>query len=464
MPRTRILATLGPASRESSTIRELLEAGADAFRLNFSHGTAAEHAEVLSRVREISAAAGRHIAVLQDLGGPKIRTGRVSRPLPLVEGQSLSIELGDFDGEPDRISCSFDALFTSVHAGHRLLMADGRLELEVTSAAPGQLMTRVVTGGVLDSHKGINVPDVSIRTSALTPKDLEDLRAGVAMGVDLVALSFVQSADDMRAARAAVASLGAPDLPLVAKIEKPQAVEHVEEILEVADALMVARGDLGIEVPLETLPAIQKRLIRAARRRAVPVIVATQVLESMMTEPRPTRAEVTDAAHAVEQGADGILLTGETAAGKYPVRAVATLRSIVNEAETVLERDDRLTPDPGVGSQHGRALCEAAVTLAEHARAAAIVAVTEAGKTARMLAALRPTASIVAATPSAQTAARASLVWGIRPMVIDSTDLATVRQALLTRGLVPSGATVVFVSIHPMLGREGTNFVHVERL
>jgi pyruvate kinase len=284
------------------------------------------------------------------------------------------------------------------------------------------------------------------------------------MGVDLVAQSFVQSADDVRAARAAAAAAGARDLPVIAKIEKPQAVEHIDEILAVADGLMVARGDLGIELPLETIPGVQRRLIVAARRHGVPVIVATQVLESMRSSPRPTRAEVTDAAHAVAEGADAIMLAGETAVGDYPARAVGVLDAIIREAEAVPEWISRVVPEGVVWSEHGRALCEAAVALAERARATAIVAVTEAGKTARMLAALRPRAQIIAATANAATAAHLALVWGVRPVVADEASIVHVRQRLLDSGMLAAGATVVFVSMHAVLGREGSNYVHVERV
>ena len=464
MRRTRILATLGPASSDPETIRALLEAGADAFRLNFSHGTAADHAVVCKRVREVAAATGRQIAVLQDLGGPKIRTGTLPQPIQLTAGDTLVIERGDFVGGAGRVSCQFDALFTSVQIGHRLLVDDGHIELDVTAIAPGKLTTVVVTGGALSSNKGINVPGVQLRTSALTAKDIDDLRAGVAMGVDLVALSFVQSADDVVAAHAAAAAAGAPDMPIVAKIEKPQAVAQIDEILQVADGLMVARGDLGIELPLERLPAVQKRIVLAARRRGVPVIVATQVLESMRFEPRPTRAEVTDAAHAVDEGVDAIMLAGETAAGKYPVRAVATLDAIVSEAESAAGGTTRVVSELTGSSEHGRALCEAALALADRARAAAIVAVTQGGLTARMLAALRPSARIIAATPNAKAAATLSLVWGVTPMVTEAVTLSAIRPLLVARGLLPTGSVVVFVAISAVLGADGANYVHVERL
>jgi pyruvate kinase len=456
MRRTRILATIGPATAERATIEALLEAGTDAFRLNFSHGTIDTHAETCRRIREAAAATGRNVAILQDLGGPKIRVGPLDPPIDLTEGDTLVLAQGEFAGKAGLVSVASDALFTSVRAGHRLLLDDGRIELEITGVAPGKLTTRVVGGGRLEAHKGINVPDVPLRTSALTPKDLDDLRAGIAMGVDLVGLSFVQSADDVRAAKAAAASAGAPDMPIVAKIEKPQAVDHLDDILQFADGLMVARGDLGIELPLEKLPAVQKRIILAARRRGVPVIVATQVLDSMREEPRPTRAEVTDAAHSVDEGADAIMLAGETAVGKYPVRAVATLDAIIREAELEVHPG---TP-PGK-DDHARALCEAAVNLADRTRAAALVAVTRAGRTARMLAALRPAARILAITSVPKTAARLALVWGITPVVSAELEPDDVRETLTS--IVPTGSIVVFVSMHPVLSR-GTNFLRIERL
>lgn len=464
MRRTRILTTLGPASADADTLRALLDAGTDAFRLNFSHGSVDSHRETCARIRGVADAAGRHVAVLQDLGGPKIRIGPLAAPLALERGDALRIEYGTFEGGPGRVSCAFDALFTSVAAGQRLLLDDGRIELEVEDVAPGALETRVVEGGTLGAHKGINVPDVPLRTSALTPKDVEDLRAGIAMGVDLVALSFVQSPDDVAAARAVAADAGAPDLPIIAKIEKPKAVEVVDDILELADGLMVARGDLGIEMPLEQLPSVQRRLIQAARRRGVPAIVATQVLESMRYEPRPTRAEVTDAAHAVDEGADAVMLAGETAVGRYPVGAVRVLDTILREAEKAAPPLPRMPAPAPLVVEHGRALCEAAVTLAERSRAAAIVAVTESGQTARLLATLRPSARILAATASPQTGARLSLVWGVTPVVTPEPTLASVRATLAARRLVPAGAIVVFVSMHQVLGREDTNFVHVETL
>jgi len=463
---TRIIATVGPASRSRERLRALIAAGTDVFRLNFSHGTAAGHAEACAEIRRAAADARQPIAILQDLGGPKVRIGVLAQPIALSAGQSLVIEFNpdnELAAPAGRVTSAFAALFTSVHQGARLLVDEGRIELEVSSATPDRIETRVVTGGRLDSHKGINVPGVDLRTSAMTPKDEFDLKAGVAMGVDLVAVSFVQSAADMERVRAAATAAGAPGLPLIAKIEKPKAVDRIEEILEVSDGVMVARGDLGIEMPLESIPATQKRIILAARDRGVPVIVATQVLESMRSAPRPTRAEVTDAAHAVDEGADAVMLAGETAIGTYPVESVATLDRILREAERAPAVPVAMAHLGAGWAPHSRALCEAAVALASRSGAAAIVAVTQAGRTARLLAALRPRARIIAATPSAEVAARLNLLWGVTPFVAPANP-AELRRALIERELVERGVIVVFVSIGPALGRTDANFVHVETL
>jgi pyruvate kinase len=466
MRRTKILATLGPSTDDATVIRSLIDAGVNAFRLNFSHGSIDTHTAMCRMVRIEAKAAGRQVLVLQDLGGPKIRTGPVSSPLTLAPGAELIIDKGAAIGGAGRVSCAFAPLFSSVRPGQRLLLDDGRMSVVVTTAAPDRLVTKVVEGGVLDGRKGIHVPGGAIRTDALTPKDVDDLRAGIAMGVDAVALSFVQSPEDIAAARNAAVAAGAAGMPIIAKIERPSAVDHIDEIVSVSDAVMIARGDLGIELPLETLPAVQRRVMMAARRRGVPVIVATEVLESMRSSPRPTRAEVTDAAHAVDEGADAIMLSGETAVGRDPVRVVSTLSAILEEAE-------RASPTPGgirvpaddvMASRHGLALCEAAVTLAGRSGASAIVAVTKAGMTPRLLSALRPAAPIIAATSNEQTAARLSLVWGVTSMLTEANQLPAVRQMLLARAMVPVGETIVFVAMHAALGREADNYVVVERM
>jgi pyruvate kinase len=459
---------MGPATLEPTVIRALIDAGVDGCRLNFSHGTVEDHTRMCQMVREQARAAERHVEVLQDLGGPKIRTGRVPEPIMLVPGATLNIAESDADadGDPAWITCGFAPLFSSVSPGQRLLLDDGRLELIVTAVESGRLVTRVLEGGLLDSRKGINVPGSVVRTPALTDKDRADLRAGIAMGVDVVALSFVQSPDDVAQAREAAREAGAPDLPIIAKIERPSAVDRIDEIVAVSDGIMVARGDLGIELPLETLPAVQRRVLLAARRRGIPVILATEVLESMRTSPRPTRAEVTDAAHAVDEGADAIMLSAETAIGRHPVRVVQTLSAIVEQAERarLLAGGIDVSSDDVIASRHGLALCEAAVALATRAGATAIVAVTKAGMTPRLLSALRPAARIIAATPRETTAARLGLVWGVTPILTEAANLPAVRETLLARALVPEGETIVFVAMHAALGREATNFLVVERM
>ena len=464
MRRTRILSTVGPASDSPDQLRALIEAGTDAFRLNFSHGTREAHRDVCARIRAAAAGAGRPIGIVQDLSGPKIRIGDVSAPIDLKAGDVLTIAHGSFTGGGSRVSSTFDALFTSVPIGERLLLDDGRIEIEVTAVSKDALETRVITGGRLESHKGINVPGAELRTSAITEKDAADLAAGLAMGVDMVAVSFVQSADDLRRVRSLAASHGVTEVALIAKIEKPQAMARLDEILDEADGVMVARGDLGIEIPLEAVPAAEKAVVRAARARGKPVIVATQVLESMRTAPRPTRAEVTDAAHVVDEGADAIMLAGETAVGNYAVLAVATLDRIAREAERHVGANADVPPDPRSWSQHGLALCQAAVALANGTKADAIVAVTEGGRTARTLATLRPRAQILAATPNAGIAARLSLVWGVHPVVTATSSVDELRAVVRRQAGLAAGGTIVFVSMHESLARQDSNYVRVEKL
>ncbi|HKC54858.1 MAG TPA: pyruvate kinase, partial [Vicinamibacterales bacterium] len=315
----------------------------------------------------------------------------------------------------------------------------------------------------------INVPGVVLPANALTPKDVDDLTFGARMGVDYVALSFVQTAEDLRQARAALVKAGTPRTPLVAKLERPEAVERIDDILEACDAVMVARGDLGLELPLERVPRIQKEITRKARARGIPVIVATQVLESMRSEPRPTRAEVSDAANAVDDGVDAIMLAGETAAGRYPVRAVQTLELIIRDAEQMPPAASITPAGTQLLSGPGLALCEAAVTLAGHSNAAAIVAVTRAGKTARVLSALRPRAPIYAATGSAAIARQLALAWGVVPLVCDlggdvAETITRIGEMLVSRSLVTPQSTIVIVSISPDLAAGPSNFLKLQRV
>jgi pyruvate kinase len=422
-------------------------------------------------VRAAADRAGCSVAILQDLGGPKIRTGRLEggRPLKVKPGDVITIATGDFVGGPSRISTTFEGLAKSVHPGDRLLLADGLVELRVDATDGTSIETTVIDGGEIGEHKGINAPGVPLPASAVTPKDVEDLKFGLALGVDMVALSFVQSAADLRQARRLMADANAADVPLVAKLERPQALEHLDEILQACDAVMVARGDLGLEMPLERVPRAQKEITRRARHAGIPVIVATQVLESMTTESRPTRAEVNDAANAVEDGVDVIMLAGETAAGAYPARAVQMLDAIIRDAEAAPPVDAELRASDARHDDHAEALCEAAVTLANRGSAQAIVAVTRGGTTARRLSALRPRAPIIAATERLATARRLSLYWGVVPLCMpigDNLEAASERTGvrLVERKLVEAGAPVVFVSISADLSRSDVNYLKIQRV
>ena len=471
MRHTKIIATVGPASDTEDTIDALIAAGTDIFRLNFSHGTHESQAATFARVRAAAVRAECEVAILQDLSGPKIRTGRLAggNAITLAPGETVSIATGDGVGGPGRLFTTFDGLAKGVRSGDRLLLADGRVELRVESTNGSEIQATVVEGGEIGEHKGINAPGVPLPTSAITDKDVDDLVFGLSLGVDMVALSFVQTADDVQTARRIMIEAGAGDVPLIAKLERPLALEHLEEILNACDAVMVARGDLGLEMPLERVPRAQKEITRRARLAGKPVIVATQVLESMTVEARPTRAEVNDAANAVEDGVDAIMLAGETAAGHHPVRAVKTLNAIIGDAETA---PLHAVPAPATGpahEDHARALCEAAVTLADRSAAQAIVAVTRGGTTARWLSALRPHAPIVAASEREDTGRRLTLFWGVVPLCMpigDDLDEAAHRigRHLVERGDVTAGGTAVFVSISADLSRRDANYLKIQRL
>jgi pyruvate kinase len=448
-----------------------MAAGADVFRLNFSHGTHESHGDLIRRVRAAARDSGRTVAILQDLSGPKIRTGplQAGAPLLLNAGDELSIEVGDFAGAPGRISTSYEHLPASVRPGDMLLLDDGRIQLQVEDTTASSVRSIVVDGGTLGEHKGINAPGVQLPTAGLTPKDAVDLRFGVSLGVDFVALSFVQTADDLRQARDALRRAGAPDTPLIAKLERPQAIERLEEILRASDAVMVARGDLGLEMPLEQVPRVQKEITRRARALTVPVIVATQVLESMRTEPRPTRAEVSDAANAVDDRVDAIMLAGETAVGAYPVRSVQVLDRVIRDAELLPPGYSVPVVDTPLAAGHGLAICEAAVALAEHSGASAIVAVTRGGKTARVLSALRPRVPVFAATDDGALAARLSLAWGVFPLLSDlsgdvNAAVGRIGEALVASGTIVAGSTIVLVSVTPDLAPGPSNFITLRRV
>ena len=415
------------------------------------------------------------VSILQDLSGPKIRTGRLKggSPVQLKAGETIRIIAGDGEGDHEHIYTTYAELVRKARPDGLLLLDDGKVQLKVERTDGKEIVARVLEGGTLEEHKGINAPGVQLSADALTPKDIEDLRFGARLGVDMVALSFVRSADDMWQARQILTETGAPTIPLIAKIERPEALDHLDDILKVSQGVMVARGDLGLEMPLERVPTSQKEITRKARTAGIPVIVATQVLESMRLESRPTRAEVSDAANAVDDGVDAIMLAGETAVGLYPVKTVETLDAIIREAE-------RIGPGPGgtLGAMspvvevprtpHAQALCEAAVTLADHSNAFAIVAITRLGNAARVLSALRPRTPIFAATETDTIARHLTIYRGVVPLItgigkdVDTTG-TLLKEELRSRGLVPRGSVVVFISANARLERADQNFVNVQR-
>jgi pyruvate kinase len=469
--RTKIVATIGPATSSDAAIKDLVAAGVDLFRLNFSHGTHESHADLFTRIRAEADRQGRCVAILQDLAGQKIRTGTLpgGAPIELRPGDRLDIVIGDAVGGPGHVSTSYAELADAVRRDDTLLLDDGRIQLRVREKGAGRVETVVVDGGLLGEHKGINLPGVVLPSNGLTPKDSQDLAFGVRLGVDFIALSFVQRVADVRFARDRLRELGGSHIRLIAKLERPEAVSNLEEILGEADAVMVARGDLGLEVPLEHVPRVQKEVTRRALALGIPVIVATQVLESMRTEPRPTRAEVSDAAHAVDSGVDAIMLAGETAAGLHPIKAVQTLDAIIRDAEA----GPSGAPVALEGSQalggHGRAICEAAVTLVSRGDAVAIVAMTRGGKTARLLSALRPRVPIFAATDNPEIARRLALAWGVVPVVAGldggvSGAASRIGQLLVDRDAIPPASTIVVVSITPDLARGPSNVLKIQRV
>jgi pyruvate kinase len=475
MRHTKIIATIGPASASEDIIEQLIRAGVDICRLNFSHGTQEAHALTIKRIRAAASRAAKVVSILQDLSGPKIRTGRLKdgRPIELKDGATVRILAGDGEGDEEHIYTSYGELVKKARPGGLLLLDDGKIQLKIEHAEGGHLAATVINGGILEEHKGISAPGVELTADALTPKDIDDLRFGAALGVDMVALSFVRSAEDVRQARRMLSDVGSSAVPLVAKIERPEALVHLDGILKLAQGVMVARGDLGLEMPLERVPTSQKEITRKARAAGIPVIVATQVLESMRAEPRPTRAEVSDAANAVDDGVDAIMLAGETAVGLFPVKTVETLDAVIREAERIGSAHGGgpgwLAPVIDVPrTPHAQALCEAAVTLADHSGAFAIVAITRQGHSVRVLSALRPKTPIFAATETETIARQLTIYRGVVPLTTGiGKDLDTsgrlLKEELRSRGLVPRGSVVVFVSANARLERADQNFVNVQK-
>lgn len=433
----------------------LVHAGIDVARLNFSHGTQEEHGDVVRSLRSIAERAGRPIAILQDLAGPKVRIGGIAAgSVNLRPGAAYTLTSRDVPGDAREVSVSYPGLPGEVRAGDAILLGDGAIELAVVETTVDEIRCRVVVGGALASHKGVNLPTRSIGLASLTDKDWNDLAYGITLGVDYVALSFVRSAAEIRAARGFLRARGA-DIPLIAKIEKHEALDAIDSILEEVDCIMVARGDLGVEIPLENVPLVQKMLIAKANRAGKPVITATQMLRSMVDNPRPTRAEVTDVANAVLDGTDAVMLSEETAVGSYPVEAVATMARTIEAAEVGFPYEtwrDRVR-EKGILAV-ADAVASAACELAEEIGATAIISCTRSGATARYVSKYRPRQILAAATPAAEVFQRLPLVWGVRPVrisgasdeeaIIDGAVRAAIEAACVRSGemvVVTAGVT-----------------------
>jgi pyruvate kinase len=465
--RAKIVCTIGPACDSEEMIRDLMLAGMDVARLNFSHGTHAEHAGRIERLRLAAQKLKRTICIMQDLQGPKIRTGDLKdgKNITLKPGAVLTITPRTVTGTAELISSDFPGLAREVAPGARVLLSDGRIELKVLALHGDDVECEVLNGGALGEHQGINLPDTSMKVPAITEKDKHDLEFGLKHGVDVVALSFVRSAADIEAGKNLMRSFG-KSVPVIAKLEKPQAIDRLEEILEIANGVMVARGDLGVEMRPEQIPIIQKLVIQRAAVWRKPVITATQMLESMTDNPRPTRAEASDVANAIFDGSDAVMLSGETARGKYPLETVAMMARIVQEAETAMAQ---LPHPPRRRHDHNysvaETICESIAHAAEDLPMGAIAVFTESGNTARMLSKHRPKVCIYAFSRKPEVCNRMNALWGVHPVHAEEWEsaesmLRTAENELMSKGLLRAGDVLGLVA-GTRLTSGATNFMRL---
>jgi pyruvate kinase len=448
-------------------LQGLIEAGMDVARMNFSHGTHENHALVYNRLRTLSSQMGRPITIMQDLQGPKIRTGEIENGQVLLEaGQPLTLTTQKVLGNTELVSVDFAGLPKSVEPGGRILLDDGALELSVIEVKGDLVRTRVVTGGILKPHKGVNLPWAHMKIPALTHKDEIDLEFGLKLGVDAVAISFVRSAENIKTVRNKIEKLAPQrsDVHIIAKLERPEALANLDAIIEASDGVMVARGDLGVEMSPETVPIAQKRIIQSANQRARIVITATQMLESMINNPRPTRAEASDVANAIFDGTDAVMLSGETAAGKYPVQAVKMMHEIVCQAENHLPEWGRWAglPEPGHCDDDTYFTSRAARDLARDRNVAALAVFTDSGRAARLLSKQRPQVPILAFTPEIETYRRLNLYWGVTPHLVARVNsigemLRVVEDAMLSKGSIKPGQQVALICGYPIEANRPTN-------
>ncbi len=467
--RTKIVVTLGPATSERSMIERLVAAKVDVVRLNFSHGSHDEHAERIKLIREITEEKGHTVTLLQDLQGPKIRTGEISGGgVSLTQGESLTLTIEPMMGNEKIVSVDYEDLPTTVQPGGRIMLDDGSLELVVVGVDEGRVETKCVLGGVLKPHKGVNLPGARLNIPAFTDKDAEDLEFGLQNGIDAVAMSFVRTPADLAPVRQAIRNL-APErrhIPVIAKLERPEALENLHEIIQVSDGVMVARGDLGVEMPPEAVPIAQKRIIQAANEHAKVVITATQMLDSMIKNPRPSRAEASDVANAIFDGSDAVMLSGETAVGMYPIQAVEMMDAIIRRAEAQLDEWGHWGGSLGEAAstegflKEGRhddalSITRAARELADDRNVAAIAVFTETGRTAQLMAKARPKSPILAFTPVEYTYRQLPMLWGVIPFLVPYADtleamLKDVEKAIVTTTPLKPGQQVVLLSGFPI--------------
>lgn len=467
--RAKIVATIGPASRNRHILRNLIQAGMNVARLNFSHGNYEDHAHTIQDLRYMCDRLGRPVTILQDLQGPKIRTGKLEKDsIELKTGNTLTLTTEDVLGDEQLVSIDFPDLPFFVRPGSRILLADGQMELVVRECKHNQIETEVTLGGKLTPHKGVNLPGVRLNIPGFTEKDENDLAFGLEHGIDMVALSFVRTAQDVARVRQALARLNPErvDTPIIAKLERPEALENLEEIIQISDGVMVARGDLGVEMPPEQVPIAQKRIIEAANQQGKVVITATQMLESMIFSPRPTRAEASDVANAIFDGTDAVMLSGETAIGRYPVETVKMMDAIVREAENhLLEWGHwRNIPLSEEVENDALYLCRAAAELARDRHVAAVAVFTNTGRTALLMSKTRPAVPILAFTSKERTYRRMDLFWGVIPHLVPLADtmealIAHVESALLAETPIQRGQQVVLICGFPVSEVRPSNLV-----
>lgn len=469
MRKTKIVCTIGPASRVYDVIEKLIRMGMNVARLNFSHGSYKEHLQVIENIRQASLKIGQPIAILQDLGGPKIRVGKIIKePIFLKEGSSFILTNRKVAGDEQEVSLTFPSLPQKVKKGDCIFLADGTLELKVKEFTSTDIICRVVRGGKLTSHQGVNIPNISMDIPSLTEKDYQDILFGIKNKVDFIGLSFIRRAEDVLKVRKILKENKAEEISLIAKIEKKEAVDNLKEIIEASDGIMVARGDLGVEIPLENVPLVQKNIIKKCNFVGKPVITATQMLVSMMSNPRPSRAEVTDVANAILDGTDAIMLSEETAIGNFPLEAVETMNRIAISAEGAIDYEKILSERSiSVKPTNADAISHATCQVALDLKVKAIVTFTFSGSTARMVSRYRPPVPIIAASTQDSTVKKLTLSWGVYPFkteeLADTDDMITrSRKVALETGLVRPGEKIVVTAGIPFRVPGSTNLLKVE--